>query len=91
MCSGGLKAIHCSFFLSIARNRSISPCGTLSLPTDCIFTQVLDTEDESKLFSLHHSMHNSGKAIKQGQFPNDQMSHCCDAFTSVAISIITKT
>ena len=63
----------------------------MSLPTDCVFTQVLDTEDESKLFSLHYSMHNSGKAIKQGQFPNDQISLCCDAFTSVAILIITKT
>ena len=78
------------FFLE-HRETDPSRCGTLSLPTDCVFTQVLDTEDESKLFSLHHSMHKSGKAIKQGQFPNDQISHCCDAFTSVAILIITKT
>ena len=76
------------FFLE---HRETDPSPDAALPTDYVFTQVLDTEDESKLFSLHHSMHNSGKAIRQGQFPNDQISHCCDAFTSVAILIITKT
>ena len=70
------------FFLE-HRERDPSP--------DAAQAQVLDTEDESKLFSLHHSMHNSGKAINQGQFPNDQISHCCDPFTSVAILIFTKT
>ena len=80
------------FFLE-HRETDPSPDAALCLCqlSDCVFTQVLDTEDESKLFSLHHSMHNSGKAIKQGQFPNDQISHCCNPFTSVAILIFTKT
>ena len=78
------------FFLE-HRETDPSPDAALCLCQLPAFSQVLDTEDESKLFSLHHSMHNSGKAIKQGQFPNDQIFHCCDPFTSVAILIITKT